>query len=134
MCAAHIGEETLCERNQKQAQREPQKKRKDIELKTGKKIYITAISAKNIKKKRKFKINKKIFFKNPLNILKNNKIDILFECIGMSDGISKKLVETALKNKIVILSVIDNLIKGGAGQAVQNINNYYGFDIKKGLI
>jgi N-acetyl-gamma-glutamylphosphate reductase len=26
------------------------------------------------------------------------------------------------------------LIKGGAGQAVQNINNYFGFDIKKGLL
>ena len=83
---------------------ELQKKRKDIELKTGKKIYITAISAKNIKKKRKFKINKKIFFKNPLNILKNNKIDILYECIGMSGGISKKLVETALKNKIHVIT------------------------------
>ena len=83
---------------------ELQKKRKDIELKTGKKINITAISAKNIKKKRKFKINKKIFFKNPLNILKNNKIDILFECIGMSGDISKKLVETALKNKIHVIT------------------------------
>ena len=83
---------------------ELQKKRKDIELKTGKKINITAISAKNIKKKRKFKINKKIFFKDPLNILKNNKIDILFECIGMSGGISKKLVETALKNKIHVIT------------------------------
>ena len=83
---------------------ELQKKRKDIELKTGKKINITAISAKNIKKKRKFKINKKIFFKNPLNILKNNKIDILYECIGMSGGISKKLVETALKNKIHVIT------------------------------
>ena len=83
---------------------ELQKKRKDIELKTGKKNNITAISAKNIKKKRKIKINKNIFFKNPLNILKNNKIDILFECIGMSGGISKKLVETALKNKIHVIT------------------------------
>ena len=32
---------------------ELQKKRKDIELKTGRKINITAISAKNIKKKKK---------------------------------------------------------------------------------
>ena len=37
-----------------------QKKRKDIEIKTGKKINIVAISAKNINKKRKFKIDKKI--------------------------------------------------------------------------
>jgi len=38
-------------------------KKKDIELKTGKKINIVAISAKNINKKRKFKFNKKIFLK-----------------------------------------------------------------------
>ena len=48
-------------------------KRKDIELKTGKKINVVAISARNINKKRQFKINKKIFFKNPLEILKKNK-------------------------------------------------------------
>ena len=79
-------------------------KKKDIELKTGKKIEIVAISAKNKNKKRKFKINKSIFFKNPLNIIKNKKIDILFEVIGQSDGISKKIVETALKNKIHVVT------------------------------
>ena len=75
------------------------KKKKDIELKTGKRINILAISAKSINKKRKFKINKKLFYKNPLNIFSLNKIDILFECIGLSDGISKKIVEAALKKK-----------------------------------
>ena len=79
-------------------------KKKDIELKTGKKINIVAISAKNINKKRRFKINKKIFFKNPLEIFKNKKVDILFEAIGLSDGISKKIVETALKNKINVIT------------------------------
>ena len=43
-------------------------KRKNIELLTGKKINISAVSAKNIKKKRKFKFNKSIFYKNPLNM------------------------------------------------------------------
>ena len=79
-------------------------KKKDIEIKTGKKINIVAISAKNIKKKRRFKINKKIFYKNPLDIFKKQKIDILFEVIGQSDGVSKKLVETALKNKIHVIT------------------------------
>tara|TARA_Y100001970_G_scaffold171596_1_gene209758 strand:+ start:1506 stop:2798 length:1293 start_codon:yes stop_codon:yes gene_type:complete len=79
-------------------------KRKDIELKTGKKIKIVAISAKNKNKKRRFKINKSIFFKNPLDIIKNEKIDIIFEVIGQSDGISKKLVETALKNKVHVIT------------------------------
>ena len=79
-------------------------KKKDIELKTGKKIKIVAISAKNKNKKRKFKINKSIFFKNPLDIIKYKNIDILFEVIGQSDGISKKIVETALKNKIHVIT------------------------------
>ena len=57
-------------------------KKKDIEIKTGKKINIEAISARNVNKKRKFKIKKEIFFKNPLEILKTKKIDILFEVIG----------------------------------------------------
>tara|TARA_B100001996_G_scaffold187810_1_gene143719 strand:- start:96 stop:1388 length:1293 start_codon:yes stop_codon:yes gene_type:complete len=80
------------------------KKKGEIEKKTGKKISITAISAKNINKKRKFKINKNIFFKNPLKIFRNKKVDILFEVIGHSDGISKKVVETALKNKIHVIT------------------------------
>jgi len=79
-------------------------KKKDIEIKTGKKINIVAISAKNINKKRRFKINKKIFYKNPLDIFKKQKIDILFEVIGLSDGISKKIVETALRNKIHVIT------------------------------
>ena len=79
-------------------------KKKDIERKTGKKINIVAISAKNIVKKRRFKINKKIFYKNPLEIFNKTKVDILFEAIGISDGISKKVVETALKNKIHVIT------------------------------
>ncbi len=36
-------------------------------------------------------------------------------------------------NKIILLSTIDNLIKGGAGQGVQNMNILYNFDVKEGL-
>ena len=79
-------------------------KKKEIELITGKRINVVAVSAKNIKKKRKFKVNKNIFFKNPLDIFKLNKVDILFEAIGMSDGISKRVVETALRNKIHVIT------------------------------
>ena len=79
-------------------------KKKDIEIKTGKKINVIAVSARNINKRRRFKINKKIFYKNPLEIFKKTKINILFEVIGFSDGISKKIVETALKNKIHVIT------------------------------
>ena len=80
------------------------KNKNDIFLKTGKKIRVVAISAKNIKKKRKYKINKKIFYSNPLKIIKEKKIDILFEVVGQSDGISKKIVEQSLKNKIHVIT------------------------------
>ena len=79
-------------------------KKKEIELKTGKRINVVAISARNINKKRRFKVNKKIFYKNPLEIFNKTKVDILFEAIGLSDGISKKVVETALKNKIHVIT------------------------------
>ena len=37
------------------------------------------------------------------------------------------------KNQVIILSVIDNLIKGGAGQAIQNMNIKFGFKEYEGL-
>ena len=37
------------------------------------------------------------------------------------------------KSKIIILSAIDNLIKGGAGQAVQNLNIKFNFPLKTAL-
>jgi N-acetyl-gamma-glutamyl-phosphate reductase len=36
-------------------------------------------------------------------------------------------------NKIFILSVIDNLVKGASGQAIQNMNIMFGLDEKEGL-
>ena len=40
---------------------------------------------------------------------------------------------TKYKNKLIILSAIDNLIKGGAGQAIQNMNIKFDFKIDEGL-
>lgn len=36
-------------------------------------------------------------------------------------------------NQMVVISVIDNLLKGASGQAVQNMNIMFGFDEKEGL-
>ena len=85
-------------------------KQKEIENKTGKKIKIVAISAKDKNKKRRFKIDKSLFYSNPLEIIKNKKIDILFESIGQSDGMSKKIVEASLKNKIHVITPNKTLI------------------------
>ena len=73
-------------------------KKREIEKKTGSKFHVVAISAKNRNKKRKFKIDRNIFYTNPLKILNEKKIDILFECIGLSDGISKNILFKSFKN------------------------------------
>ena len=85
-------------------------KKKDIGLKTNTNIKIVAISAKSINKKRIFKVRRKIFYKNPLDITKNSKVDIVIELIGKSDGISKKVVESALKNKKHVITANKALI------------------------
>ena len=40
----------------------------------------------------------------------------------------------ASTNRLVIVSVIDNLVKGAAGQALQNFNVAFGFDERTGLL
>ena len=44
------------------------------------------------------------------------------------------ICKSKYKNKIIILSAIDNLIKGGAGQAVQNLNMKFKFPLKTALL
>ena len=52
-------------------------KQRDIELKTGKKIKIVGISAKNKNKKRRFPINKNIFYSNPFQIFKKENLKLI---------------------------------------------------------
>ena len=90
--------------------KEIKSKKKDIEIKTGKIVNIIAISAKNPNKKRNFNFKRKIFYKNPLKIVNNPKIHIIFELIGYSGGISKKVVEGAIKNKKHVITANKALI------------------------
>ena len=43
------------------------------------------------------------------------------------------ICKSKYKDKAIVLSSIDNLIKGGAGQAIQNMNILKNFDINEGL-
>ena len=43
------------------------------------------------------------------------------------------ICETRIKNRIVIFSAIDNLIKGASGQAIQNMNLLFNFSERLGL-
>jgi N-acetyl-gamma-glutamyl-phosphate reductase len=36
-------------------------------------------------------------------------------------------------NKLFVVSIIDNLLKGASGQAVQNMNLMFGLDERQGL-
>tara|TARA_B100000029_G_scaffold225957_1_gene223739 strand:- start:1441 stop:2466 length:1026 start_codon:yes stop_codon:yes gene_type:complete len=59
--------------------------------------------------------------------------------IGTGDVINTNYCKISVcknrdKNKIIIISVIDNLIKGASGQAVQNMNVAYGYNEKLGLV
>ena len=89
--------------------------------------------------------NKGITVKNISNFLKKFyknykfiRINRINKYIGTKNVINTNyceitICESSNKNKLVILSSIDNLIKGGAGQAVQNMNIKFGFNIKEGL-
>ena len=43
------------------------------------------------------------------------------------------ICETRIKNKYIIFSAIDNLVKGASGQAIQNMNIAYNFPESLGL-
>ena len=43
------------------------------------------------------------------------------------------ICETRLKNKLIIFSALDNLIKGASGQAIQNMNILFKFPENLGL-
>ena len=76
----------------------------------------------------------KNFYKNKefIKILKLNSL------LGTNDVINTNncyisICKTKYNNKLIILSAIDNLIKGGAGQAIQNMNIKFNFKLNEGL-
>ena len=85
-------------------------KRKEIQSKTGKIINLMFVSAKNKKKRRNFKIKKNQWINNPLNITRHKDIDVVVELIGGTDGMAKKVVISALKNKKHVITANKSLI------------------------
>ncbi len=97
------------------------------------------LSAIYVKKKRGIstkKIHSELnqFYKKSFFI----KIAALNKTIGTGNVINTNFCEISVcslreKNKILILSAIDNLIKGAGGQAVQNMNLIFGYNENLGL-
>ena len=69
---------------------------------------------------------------NFVKILKANKLLSTNDVINTNNCFIS-VCKSKYKNKIIIISAIDNLIKGGAGQAVQNLNIKFNFPIKTAL-
>ena len=94
-------------------------------------IYIDLKPGFSIKKI--YKIMQKFHKKNIfVNVLKINSLISTNDVIN-TNYCKISICETKFKNKVIILSAVDNLIKGGAGQAVQNMNIKFGFNQNKGL-
>ena len=77
----------------------------------------------------------KKYYKNDIfiKILKNDSL------LSTNDVINTNYCHISIcrsrnKNRFIILSTIDNLIKGGSGQGVQNMNLKFGFPLKTGLL
>ena len=94
-------------------------------------IYVYAkkgVSAKNlrdelIKSYKKSKFIKIIKLNSELgsgNVLNTNNCEI-------------SICETRIKNKFIIFSAIDNLVKGASGQAIQNMNLLFNYPESLGL-
>ena len=75
-----------------------------------------------------------VFYKkdNFINVLKADSLISTNDVINTNNCLIS-VCKTKYKNKIIILSAIDNLIKGGAGQAIQNLNMKFNFPLKTAL-
>ena len=95
-------------------------------------IYIetkNGVSVKKLNKVLKNTFAKKQFVK----IKKMNSLISTNDVIN-TNNCHISICKTKYKNKYIILSAIDNLIKGGSGQAVQNMNIKFNFPESRGLI
>ena len=93
-----------------------------LDLKSGFSIKRIEMILKKFHKKNKF-----------VKILKKNSLLSTNDVINTNNCFIS-ICKTRREDKIIILSAIDNLIKGGAGQAIQNMNIKFGFKEFEGLI
>ncbi len=92
-----------------------------VDLKSGFSIKKIEMILKQFHKKNKF-----------IKILKNDSLMSTNDVIN-TNNCYISVCKTKYKNKVIILSAIDNLIKGGAGQAIQNMNIKFGFNYNEGI-
>ena len=94
-------------------------------------IYLDLNKGVNIKKLEKI-LNNEYSKSRFVKILKQNTLISTNDVIN-TNNCYLSICKTKYKNRVIILSAIDNLIKGGAGQAVQNMNLKFNFPETKGF-
>jgi len=94
-------------------------------------IYVDLNNGVNIKKLEKT-LNAEYSKSRFVKILKTNSLLSTNDVIN-TNNCSITICKTKYKNRVIILSAIDNLIKGGAGQAIQNMNLKFNFPKNRGL-
>ncbi len=93
--------------------------------------YVDLRSGSSIKKAQK--ILKEFYKKDKFIKVLNNDSLVSTNDVINSNYCYISICKTKYKNRIIILSAIDNLIKGGAGQAIQNMNLKFDYNISEGL-
>lgn len=92
-------------------------------------IHITLYTESNLSEKEAVKLFSDYYAEHPYTIVSKDEI-------SMKDAVnSNKCLLNVRKigDKLFITSVIDNLIKGASGQAIQNMNLMFGLDETRGL-
>ena len=67
-----------------------------------------------------------------INVLKNDSFISTNDVIN-TNNCNISICKTKFKNRFIILTAIDNLIKGGSGQGIQNMNLRFGYPVDTGL-
>ena len=94
-------------------------------------IYLDLNKGVNIQKLEKV-LNNQYSKSRFVKILKLNTLISTNDVIN-TNNCYLSICKTKYKNRVIILSAIDNLIKGGAGQAIQNMNLKFNFPEARGL-
>jgi len=94
-------------------------------------IYLDLNKGVNINKLQ-MELNKEYLKSRFVKTLKMNTLISTNDVIN-TNNCYLSICKTKYKNRVIILSAIDNLIKGGAGQAIQNMNLKFNFPETKNL-
>ena len=87
------------------------KKNKDIIFnKTNILPNVLYVSARSFKKKRNLKISNNLWLKNCISATKKKEVDIIVELVGGAEGVAKKLIFEALKNKKHVITANKALV------------------------